>query len=153
MAKKPVDKVAAKAADKAAEVKAGAVNVAAAKAADVKPAVKETAAKAEEKAAEVKKETKTAAKAEEKKPAAKKAAKKPAAKKAEKKELVPEVFIQYQDGEDIVKDVLDRIKAAYVEDGHRVGAIKSMQVYLKPEESAAYYVINDGKYSGKVNLF
>lgn len=152
MDKKPVNNAAMRnsavsSASKAVEktaVKPAEVKPAAVKPTEVKPAEKAVEAKAQEKPAEVKKEIKAAPK---------KAEKKPAAKKAEKKEFVPEVYIQYQDSEDIVKDVLDRIKTAYVEDGHRVGAIKSMQVYLKPEESAAYYVINGGKYNGKVNLF
>lgn len=92
--------------------------------------------------------------ADETKAAAKKTVKKTAEKKtAEKKaELVPEVYIQFQNREDVVKDVVDRAKEAYVADGHRVSSIKSLQVYLKPEEAAAYYVINQ-KYAGKVALF
>lgn len=114
------------------------------KAAEVKEEVKK----------EVKEEKKVAAKADETKAAAKKTVKKTAEKKtAEKKaELVPEVYIQFQNREDVVKDVVDRAKEAYVADGHRVSSIKSLQVYLKPEEAAAYYVINQ-KYAGKVALF
>ena len=131
---------------------------AAEKAAETKTAVKEAVEKVEEKAAEVKEEVKSeekkvAAKAEEAKETVKKSAKKVTAKKAaEKTELVPEVFIQFQDREDVVKDVIDRAKEAYVADGHRASSIKSLQVYLKPEEAAAYYVINQ-KYAGKVALF
>lgn len=149
-------------------VKAASENVAKTTAA----AVKETKAAVEKKVAEVKdavkaEETKTAAKveavkkeaaAEEKKVAAKAAAKKTvkkAAKKvAEKKEevLVPEVFIQFNNREDVVADVVERAKAAYVADGHKASAIKSLQVYLKPEDGKAYYVVNQ-KYAGQVNLF
>ena len=39
-----------------------------------------------------------------------------------------------------------------VADGHRASSIKSLQVYLKPEEFAAYYVINQ-KFAGRVDLF
>lgn len=33
-----------------------------------------------------------------------------------------------------------------------MSSIKTLQLYLKPEESAAYYVINQ-KFAGKVDLF
>jgi hypothetical protein len=72
--------------------------------------------------------------------------------KAEKGELKPEVFIQFAGTEAVVADVTEKIKASYVEEGHRVSSIKSLQVYLKPEENAAYYVINQ-KTAGKVDLF
>ena len=123
---------------------------------DVKTAVKESAS--EVKAAVTAKtetvkdtaaETKETAKpAREKKPsrAAKKAA------KAAKEELKPEVFIQYQGNEAIVADVIEKAKNEFVADGHRASSIKSLQVYLKPEEFAAYYVINQ-KFAGRVDLF
>lgn len=139
---------------------------------DVKTAVKESASgvkavvtektaavkeAVEEKAAAAKTETvkdtaaeskETAKPAKEKKPsrAAKKAA------KAAKEELKPEVFIQYQGNEAIVADVIEKAKNEFVADGHRASSIKSLQVYLKPEEFAAYYVINQ-KFAGRVDLF
>ena len=105
---------------------------------DVKTAVKESASEVKE----------TAKPAREKKPsrAAKKAA------KAAKEELKPEVFIQYQGNEAIVADVIEKAKNEFVADGHRASSIKSLQVYLKPEEFAAYYVINQ-KFAGRVDLF
>lgn len=48
--------------------------------------------------------------------------------------------------------MIERAKEAFTADGHRASSIKSLKVYLKPEEYAAYYVIND-TYAGKVNLF
>ena len=121
---------------------------------DVKTAVKESASevKAAAKTETVKDtaaETKETAKpAREKKPsrAAKKAA------KAAKEELKPEVFIQYQGNEAIVADVIEKAKNEFIADGHRASSIKSLQVYLKPEEFAAYYVINQ-KFAGRVDLF
>lgn len=141
----------------------------AAKAEEVKAAVKETAAAAKEatanataavdakveeaKAAVAKEETKEAVKetakpVKEKKPS--RAAKKAAAK--EKEELKPEVFVQYQGKEAIIADVVEKAKGEFVATGHRVSSIKSLQVYLKPEEFAAYYVINQ-KFAGRVDLF
>ena len=74
------------------------------------------------------------------------------AAKAAKEELKPEVFIQYQGNEAIVADVIEKAKNEFVADGHRASSIKSVQVYLKPEEFAAYYVINQ-KFAGRVDLF
>lgn len=115
----------------------------------VKEAVEEKAAAKTETVKDTAAETKETAKpAREKKPsrAAKKAA------KAAKEELKPEVFIQYQGNEAIVADVIEKAKNEFVADGHRASSIKSLQVYLKPEEFAAYYVINQ-KFAGRVDLF
>lgn len=145
MQKRPVEKAAeVKAAVKATETKA------VVKAEEVKAEAKEVVAKKAETV--VKKAEETVKKAEE---TAKKATKKAAAKKTtkvEKKELVPEVFVQFDGNEDVVANVIERAKEAFTADGHRASSIKSLKVYLKPEEYAAYYVIND-TYAGKVNLF
>ena len=49
-------------------------------------------------------------------------------------------------------EIVNAIKNKYVSEGHRASAIKSLQIYLKPEENAAYYVINQ-KSMGMVPLF
>ena len=85
------------------------------------------------------------------KTAVKTAAKKTAAKVAANV-LAPEIFIQHEGREIAEEEVLTRIKDAYVAGGHRLGTIKSLQVYIKPEENAAYYVINK-KITGSVYLF
>lgn len=120
--------------------------------------VKEAAEKAAEKATEVKEAAKAetkkvAAKAATAKNAVKTAAKKTAAKAAEKRSaVVPEIYIQYGGGEATVETVIAKATELYVADGHRASSIKSLQVYLKPEEGAAYYVINK-KNAGRVDLF
>jgi len=48
--------------------------------------------------------------------------------------------------------VIEKAKNEFVAEGHRASSIKSLQVYLKPEEFAAYYVINQ-KFAGRVDLF
>lgn len=151
MQKRPVEKAAeVKAAVKATEtkavVKAEAKEVVAKKAETVVKKAEETVKKAEETAKKAETTVKAAAKTTAKKAAAKKTA------KAEKKELVPEVFVQFDGNEDVVANVIERAKEAFTADGHRASSIKSLKVYLKPEEYAAYYVIND-TYAGKVNLF
>ena len=47
----------------------------------------------------------------------------------------------------------DKVKAQFVADGHRAGCIKNLEIYAKPEEGKAYYVINDAKFTGDVDLF
>lgn len=131
------------------------------------PKKEATAAKAEPaKKAEAKKEE-PVKKAEPKKEAAKKeaaesepaakAAKKPAAKskKAPKEPVVPELILEYNDkGEQKadMADVIAKIKAAYVAEGHRESSIKALRVYLKPQDWKAYYVINN-KIEGQIDLF
>lgn len=146
MEKKMTTKLeATKAAVKAAEEKA---------VADVKETVKKVVEEkkpvVESKPVEEKK-PEAAKKAAEKKPAAEKKAAK-TAKKAVKEELKPEVFIQFQGNEAVVGEAIEAAKAQFVAEGHRVSSIKSLQIYLKPEEYAAYYVINQ-KFAGKVDLF
>ncbi len=69
-----------------------------------------------------------------------------------REEVKPEVFIQYQGNEAMVAEAIEKAKLAFVADGHRLSTIKTFQVYLKPEEYAAYYVINK-KFTGRVDLF
>lgn len=108
----------------------------------------------------IEKATPVAKKAKEKAaPVAKKAREK--AKKAitETKKVVEEkaeirntnVYIQYQGIEVSTDDLVDKVKKAYVADGHRKSSIKDVRVYIKPEEGCVYYVIN-GKSAGKVSL-
>lgn len=47
----------------------------------------------------------------------------------------------------------EKVKAQFVAEGHRAGCIKSLEIYAKPEEGKAYYVINDAKFTGDVDLF
>lgn len=88
---------------------------------------KENAAKVEEKPAEETKETKTV--------------KKPAAKKPVIKESV---YLQYQGREISQQDLVKQVKEIWTKQlKKKVGEIKSISIYLKPEENTAYYVVND----------
>ena len=82
------------------------------------------------------------------KPAAKNTVAKTETKKVEKKD---EVFVQFAGEEFVVEDVMEKAKAAYIAEGHRACAIKSVRLYIKPEEKKAYYVIND-KAAGCIEL-
>ena len=104
-----------------------------------------------EKAADTVKTTakKTASKA---KSAVKKTAAKAKVKAASgKDDVTTKVYVQYAGNEVLENDVLERVKEAYVAEGNRASGIKSVQVYLKPEENAAYYVINNT--AGRIDLF
>ncbi len=70
----------------------------------------------------------------------------------DKIEVTPEVVLQYREYEVNMEDVVERVKAHYVAKGHKRDSIVDLQVYVKPEDFTAYYVINDGVV-GKVNLF
>ena len=87
-------------------------------------------------------------------PVVKKAAKANAATKA-KKEKQPaktEIIVQYQQSAANLGELEDKVKKQFVAEGHRAGCIKTLNIYVKPEEYKAYYVIND-KFFGSVDLF
>ena len=139
-------------------------NVAAPKAEPVNSIVKEEKAKPEEKKAEKKAEEKktepkaaekktaekkvTAKKAEEKAPAKKTTAKKTTTKKTTakkstaKKEIKVSAFVEYYGKQVEEKEIIARVKKAWTSSGNKIGDIKTMDLYIKPEESAVYYVIN-----------
>lgn len=98
----------------------------------------------EVKAAEVKAETKTEApKAEEKKTEEpKKETKKAPAKRAAAKDIKTSVVVQFAGKEVTEKELIAAVKKAYTKKGNKVGDIKTIEIYVKPEENAAYYVVN-----------
>ncbi len=61
------------------------------------------------------------------------------------------VTVEYAGNQYEERAILSGIKDAWVAAGKKVKDIKELSVYIKPEEGAAYYVIND-KESGKVVL-
>lgn len=85
---------------------------------------------------------------------AKKAAKtKETIKKAVSEETIQvDTFIQYMNEQTVLKEVVEDIKEEYVAQGHRIATLKTMEIYLKPEEYKAYYVINK-KIEGSIPLF
>lgn len=68
------------------------------------------------------------------------------------KETITEVLLQYRGYEMNMDDVTKRVKGHYMSKGFTEDSIENMQIYVKPEDFTAYYVINDG-IVGKVNLF
>ena len=98
-----------------------------------KALARKTAAKKAEPAAEKKP-------AEEKKPAAKTTTRKTAAKKAEP---AADVVIEFGGKQIVAKEILESAKKDFAAK-HEGEELKSIHLYIKPEESVAYYVANDG---------
>ena len=123
--------------------------VKATKAAEVKAEAAETTkAVAASKAAEAKTEAK--AETEVKAATPKKA---PAKKTAAKAELKVETVLQFAGKEVTEKDLLKQVKEVWTKElKNKVGDMKSVKIYVKPEETAAYYVVNDGEATGKIEL-
>lgn len=113
--------------------------------------VEKAVEKTTEKAAEVKADVKDAAKKTTAK-AAKTAKTAKVAKTAKKEPVKPEIIVQYQNSEVDTAAVEERVKAQFVAEGHKAGFIRKLNIYIKPEEYSAYYVIND-RFSGRVDLF
>ncbi len=130
-----------------------------------KPVEKTVSAEPDKKTVKTTKETATAAAAV-KAPAKEKAAEKTvkaektekevkttAAKAPAKKTTVKEtVYLQYLGKEIDKDDLMKQVKEIWTKEQKRkVSDLKSVSLYLKPEENAAYYVIND-EVSGKIEL-
>ncbi|MDO4294943.1 MAG: DUF6465 family protein [bacterium] len=114
---------------------AAAVKADAKKTADVvKEQAKEKAAEAKELVEEVKETVKKTA-------------------KAVKKSAKVNVYVQYAGKELSVESIAEQAKAAYVAAGNEEADIKTLDVYVKPEENAAYFAVNGvGSEDFKVEL-
>lgn len=110
----------------------------------IKSAVEEVAVKEAEapvvKVAAVKEDSVKAAPAKEKAPAAKKTA------------VNEEIYVQFGNNEVLTKDIVEKVKKAYVAEGHKADSIQDVRVYVKPEENMVYYVVNNDYASG-ISLF
>ncbi len=147
MANKKVNKFANTNTVKTTENKSAETIVPAAAPVEAKAAAPEVKAPVEAKA-----EVKTEAEKEEKKPAAKKApAKKEeapaekAVKKAPEKDTA-KLFIEFGGNKFAADEIVEKCKAAYKADNSRK-QVRSIEVYVKPEDNKAYYVVN-GKADG-----
>ena len=98
----------------------------------------------------------------EKKPAAKKATKaekevkevaekKPAAKRATKKAVKTTFVVQAAGKEVSMEEAVAKVKEAFVAARNKETDVKEIAVYVKPEESAIYYVVN-GDVTGRVDF-
>ena len=105
---------------------------------------------------EAKTETKTAAKSETKTTAKKTASKKTAAKTAKtttktttkkaaakKEEINTSVAVQFSGKEVFTANLIEEVKKIWVEQFQgKLSEIKSIELYIKPEEMKAYFVVN-----------
>ena len=63
-----------------------------------------------------------------------------------------QVVLQVYGKEVDVAYLSERAKEAFVEAGHKQSEIKDVKLYLKHEDMACYYVINE-TFAGRVSLF
>lgn len=85
----------------------------------------------------------------------KKKLEKESVKKAEpvvEKKLQKEVVLQYMEMESRLDDIEKRIYDNYQQQGGDPAAVEKLQIYIKPQDFAVYYVINDTHF-GKVAIF
>lgn len=78
-------------------------------------------------------------------------AKKPAAKRTRKTAVKVSVVVQAAGKELTEAEVYERVTEDWCKAGNDKAALKTMDVYVKPEESAIYYVIN-GDATGRVDF-
>lgn len=114
---------------------------------EVKAAVETVTEKVAETTEKVSETTEMVAEKAEK--AVKAVAKKAPAKKAVVKEAV---YLQYLGKEVNTEDLMKQVKDIWSKElKNKVSEINSVNLYLKPEENAAYYVINE-ETTGKIEL-
>lgn len=114
-----------------------------------KAETKATAAKTTKTAAAKTTDAKTtAAKTEEKASPAKK----PAAKKAAAKAVEAKVYIEFNGAKVPVDEIVENVKATYKANGGN-DEIKSLEVYVQPNESAAYFVVNGEPTGNKMDVY
>lgn len=71
---------------------------------------------------------------------------------AMEKKVNKEVVIQYMELEGSVNQIEERIYEQFRQKGNDVATIEKLEIYIKPQDFTAYYVINDTHY-GKVAIF
>jgi hypothetical protein len=61
------------------------------------------------------------------------------------------IFVEYAGKQVEDKAIIAHAKQLWVESGHKVGDLKTLELYIKPEDNSVYYVIN-GTETGKIEL-
>ena len=61
------------------------------------------------------------------------------------------MFVEYQGKQAEDKAIIAAVKKAWTEAGNKVGDMKTLELYIKPEEASVYYVINETE-TGKVEF-
>ena len=71
--------------------------------------------------------------------------------RASKASVKTEVFLQFGDYEMRIDDIIDKTCEDYLSRGGTLRGLRSLRVYVKPEDHAAYYVANHDE-TGRVSL-
>ena len=53
-----------------------------------------------------------------------------------------EFFVEFDGQQNNLGDIEDAIRNSWKSEGHKIKDLKSLQIYYKPQEHKAYYVIN-----------
>lgn len=61
------------------------------------------------------------------------------------------LFVEYAGKQVEDKALVAKAKELWVAEGNKIKDIKTLNIYIKPEENAAYYVINE-ETSGKIEF-
>lgn len=62
------------------------------------------------------------------------------------------IFVQFQGHEVETKELIATAKQYWKQAGYKIGAIKKLDIYVKPEEFCAYYSINDDEQKGRIEF-
>lgn len=137
-----------------AEVKTVETPVEEVKAAEAEVVEVKEEAKVEEVKVEEVKEEEAPVEEVKKAPAKKAAAKKTTTRKTKEAKVEKTTLITLEFGEytATMNAVEEKVTAQFVAEGNNAADIKTCNIYLKPFENAAYYVIND-TVTGRVDLF
>lgn len=60
-------------------------------------------------------------------------------------------YVEYAGKQVEEKAIIAKVKELWAADGNKIKDLKTLNLYVKPEEDAAYYVINENV-SGKIEL-
>ena len=95
-------------------------------------------------------ESKVEEKQMDKKEAVKEASKE--SKKEKQRKITKEIVIQYRELEGSLDQIEERIYDQLRQKGQDLSKVEKLQIYVKPQDFTAYYVVNDSIY-GKVAIF
>lgn len=62
------------------------------------------------------------------------------------------IYIQCFGLEKDTKDYVNQAKEDFIENGNKKSEIKTINIYIKPEDETVYYVVND-TFEGKIPLY
>ena len=75
-----------------------------------------------------------------------------AAEKEKAKNLKPAICLQYEREADIQMDDLAAAAIADFKSENKRKLVTGLEIYIKPLERAAYYVVNNGAFTGKITF-